>query len=359
MNITRYKRFFRTGLALPAISIFFIIIGSNLVSWRINERRTGDAKYYVIQGKGNHKNKPRLSVVTADGGSADTVNSFNAKLLKLILNKSGHPYTLTIYSHSFNQDSLVRALETSEEFSHRWIEKVNVAVMGASTDLNQSLRRIPIPVTGGLLGMRVGFAHRQYLPILSRIKDARGLSHISLLQGVGWRDVEILDASGLRTYVARPSELLRIVESGQAHLFLRGISEVGNELKAIRKATEHIVLDPHLVVIYPFSGFFYVQREDIYLAEVLEQGFRAAIRDGSYRKLLKDELYTASFRKSLRLKERAVIYIPNPDVASFLNGVDRQFWLVPWDDLSNGKISSGHQLCSLKTISFLCQKTVD
>lgn len=359
MNIKRYKGIFRAELTFPVISLAFILLGSTLVSWRITERRTSDAKYFVIQNEGTRKHKPRLSVVTADGGSPDPVNSFNTKLLQLILNKSGHPYTLTIYSHAFNQDSLVRALRTSEEYSHSWIEKVNVAVMGASPDLNQSLHRIPIPVTGGLLGMRVGFTHSQYLPILSKIKDARGLSHISLLQGVGWRDVDILDSSGLKTYVARPSELLRIVESGQAHLFLRGISELENELIAIRKNNYRIVLDPNLIVIYPFSGFFYVNKNNIYIAKVLEQGFRTAIADGAYQKLLRTELYTESFRKSLRLRERVVIYLPNPDDASFLNGVDQELWLVPWDDLSNGKISRGHQLCSLDMISFLCQANVN
>jgi hypothetical protein len=340
---------------LSGLSITALFIGWGAISWRVSNETLSNSNYVTIQSSSVSSQKPHISVVTAEAGSPDPVNSFNVKLLRLILEKSGHPYTLTVYTHSFNQDNLVRALKTTENIPLTAVEKINVAVLGAATDINNTLLRIPIPVTGGLLGMRVGIAHRQFLPLLSKVNDLNDLSQLSLIQGTGWRDVDILDASRLKVYTARPNQLLQITESGQAHLFLRGVTELKNELSNANQKTKNVVLDPFLIILYPFAGFFYVNPDNTNLAYLIEEGFMAAIQDGSYQDLLASELLTPSFRSMLKLRDRKVIYLDNPDIQSSLDGVDEGLWLLPWTSLSTGRLSTGEALCSIKSLALLCK----
>lgn len=203
--------------------------------------------------------------------------------------------------------------------------------------------------------MRVGIAHRQFLPLLSKVNDLNDLSQLSLIQGTGWRDVDILDASRLKVYTARPNQLLQITESGQAHLFLRGVTELNNELSNAKQKTKNVVLDPFLIILYPFAGFFYVNPDNTNLAYLIEEGFMAAIQDGSYQDLLASELLTPSFRSMLKLRDRKVIYLDNPDIQSSLDGVDEGLWLLPWTSLSTSRLSTGEALCSIKSLALLCK----
>ena len=77
---------------------------------------------------------------------------------------------------------------------------LTIGVYGAGAALNQHLRPIEIPVAGGILGLRAGWTYREVLPKLATIQDTADLQEIVLLQGLGWSDVEIFDAAGLRTY---------------------------------------------------------------------------------------------------------------------------------------------------------------
>lgn len=335
------------------ICLLIVSTGWNLISWRIKNNQTMTSK---IDSKSESARAPAadsLRVVMADGGQ-DPDKAFNTKLLRLILQRSGRRHNLQIYPRSFNQNNIIRALETSEDFALTDIERVNVAVMGADSTINRRLHRIPLPIAGGLLGMRVGFLHRNHLPLTKKVKSRSDLTNLILLQGVGWRDVDILDSEGLKTFSARPSELLRILDSGRAHLFLRGVGEIETEYATIRTSSEHLILDENLLIIYPFAGFFYVNKQNHRLAEALETGFKRAIADGSYEDLVHQELLTHSLRKKLRMRSRNVIYLNNYDANAAINGVDPKLWRIPWRQLTQGEIKTGAQLCHVKTLKDLC-----
>ena len=41
-----------------------------------------------------------------------------------------------------------------------------------------------------------------------------------------------------------------------------------------------MLLDPHLLIVYPFAGFFYVAPENTELAAAIQTGFERVIADG-------------------------------------------------------------------------------
>ena len=81
------------------------------------------------------------------------------------------------------------------------------------------------------------------------------------------------------------------------------------------------------------------------LAEAIALGFERAIADGSYQALLERRVMTPWLKQNLRLRQRQVIFVPNPNVGDGLEDVEPRHWLVPWQGLASGQIKTGEQLC--------------
>ena len=139
--------------------------------------------------------------------------------------------------------------------------------------MNRRLRAVPIPVTGGILGLRAGWTNQASLAELQTIRSLQDLQRIVLVQGLGWSDVEIFDRAGLRTYTARSEKLLRLVNDNRVQLFPRGVAELEAEASVVRSLYPQMLLDPHLLIVYPFAGFFYVAPENTELAAAIQTGF--------------------------------------------------------------------------------------
>ena len=66
----------------------------------------------------------------------------------------------------------------------------------------------------------------------------------------------------MRTYTARSEKLLRLVNDNRVQLFPRGVAELEAEASVVRSLYPQMLLDPHLLIVYPFAGFFYVAPEN-------------------------------------------------------------------------------------------------
>ena len=161
-----------------------------------------------------------------------------------------------------------------------------------------------IPLTGGLLGVRAGWTHRNNLALLAEVKDLPDLRRLVLIQGLGWSDVEIFDAAGLRNDTTSLHGRLRLVDNQLVQLFPRGIAELERGSVVVRRHAKDTQLDHHLLITYPFAGFFSVSRANPALAEAIEVGFKQSIADGGSQQLLEEVIFTPWLRNRLSLSER-------------------------------------------------------
>jgi hypothetical protein len=338
-----------------AISIATLLFGALLIQPRLNERRIKIDERYILTSTEVSQLPANTLAVVLDRRQGMNQNDFQYKLLKLVLERSGKPHVLGLSETIQPQDEAIAALAQGERDPLRNPQRLSVGVYGAGTNLNQRLRAVPIPVAGGILGLRAGWSHRHEQPALKAIKTAEELRRIVLLQGLGWSDVKIFDASGLRTYTARSEDLFRLVDNRRVQLFPRGITELESEHPVVRSSTKDTSLDPHLLLAYPFAGFFYVGPNNQALAEAIHTGFERAIADGSYQHLLEQKLLTPWLKQALQLADRRVIVLSNPDAALALAEVNPRHWLVPWPELLKGSITSGAQLCERENFQALCE----
>ena len=116
-----------------------------------------------------------------------------------------------------------------------------------------------------------------------------------------------------------------------------------------------MLLDPHLLVVYPFAGFFYVAPENTELAAAIQTGFEWVIADGSYQRLVEEAIMTPWLRRQLKLRSRRILVLQNPEAAEVLADVQHNHWIVPWNELLRGHIKNGNDLCLSTGLRALCE----
>ena len=288
-------------------------------------------------------------------GLGDSNRSFKIQLLRLVMQRSGVPHAVGLTSTALSQDAAVDALATGTVGGTDNPQAITVGAYGAGPSLDRRLRAIPIPISAGLLGLRVGWTHRNRLGALEGIQTLDGLRRITLLQGQGWSELGLFDQAGLRTYATPSHNLFRLVSEQRVDLFPQGIGDVEAQELTAKKWSNSIVMEPNLLMAYPFAGFFYVNPTNEALAEAIQRGFEQAIADGSYQALLERVVMTPWLKQRLSLRQRSVIYLPNPAAQQSFKQVKTSHWLVPWDDLAAGRIQTGEELCALPRLQALCQ----
>lgn len=341
-------------LLTSGLTVVIAFVGVLLIQPRLSERRLNIDDQYILTATEVRSLPAGTLAVVLDRSPGEDHNDFKYRLLELVLKRSGRPFALGLSEVVVAQDEAVAALEQDVASSSRNPFALSVGVYGAGVDVNRRLLPVPIPVTGGILGLRSGWTHRSQMARLATIRTRQDLGDIVLLQGLGWSDVDIFDAAGLRTFTARSEDLFRLVDHQRVQLFPRGIAELEREAQLMASSTSDTSLDPHLLLAYPFAGFFYVSPDNQPLADAIQTGFERAIADGSYQRLVEELIFTPWLRRTLLLKNRRVIALANPVAADVLSAVESRHWIVPWPELLNEEIETGEQLCAAQKLKALC-----
>lgn len=341
-------------LLTSGLTVVIAFVGVLLIQPRLSERRLNIDDQYILTATEVRSLPAGTLAVVLDRSPGEDHNDFKYRLLELVLKRSGRPFALGLSEVVVAQDEAVAALEQDVASSSRNPFALSVGVYGAGVDVNRRLLPVPIPVTGGILGLRSGWTHRSQMARLATIRTRKDLGDIVLLQGLGWSDVDIFDAAGLRTFTARSEDLFRLVDHQRVQLFPRGIAELEREAQLMASSTSDTSLDPHLLLAYPFAGFFYVSPDNQPLADAIQTGFERAIADGSYQRLVEELIFTPWLRRTLVLKNRRVIALANPVAADVLSAVESRHWIVPWPELLNEEIETGEQLCAAQKLKALC-----
>ena len=336
------------------LTLSLLLLGALLIQPRLSERRkvlpdsdvlTADEVAALPQG---------ILPVVLDRRPGQDHDDFRFRLLKLVLERSGTPFALGFSAAVQPQDEAIAALAEGQKAGRQNPLQLSVGVYGAGPELNRRLRAVPIPVSGGILGLRAGWTNPTALADLQTIRSLQDLKRIVLVQGLGWSDVEIFDVAGLRTYTARSQNLLRLVNDNRVQLFPRGVAELEAEDLMVRSLYPRLVLDPHLLIVYPFAGFFYVAPDNHALAEAIQTGFERAIADGSYQRLVEEAIMTPWLKRRLQLRSRTILVLQNPEAADVLADVQPEHWIVPWNELLRGQIRTGNDICQASRLRELC-----
>lgn len=227
-------------------------------------------------------------------------------LLSLALEKTPEygPYEIT-RSVQMGQGRVLRELE------QRQSTLVDIANVATTTERERDLLAIPIPIDGGLLGLRVCVVLRESLPMFEGIKNLSDLqeSGIRIGQGTHWPDSPILEASGIPVVTHSRYEILfRMLENHRFECFARGVSEILFDLELA--GNPDLAIEPDLLIAYPMPSYFFVSRQNQETAQRIQLGIERSIHDGSFGDYLQS--YYGRVITELNLESRNLLVLDNP-----------------------------------------------
>lgn len=247
-------------------------------------------------------------------------DNFQISMLKLVLEKAGVDYKITLAPVVYSQARIVHELKTGSD-------KINLYWMGTSDELERELRPIRFPVYRGLLGYRVFIINKRHQVRFDGVKSLEDLQKFIGIQGIGWTDTAILEHSGLRQLTGRYANIFKMINSGdRVDYFSRGISEGYVEVASRQNNDPELAIEKKLLLVYPFAMFFFTNSENTALAKTLEKGFRKAYQDGSFHQFFYNHPHIREMFEQTDIQNRLRIDIPNPFLPPETLAIPKQYW---------------------------------
>ena len=204
---------------------------------------------------------------------------------------------------------------------------VTIVWSSTSIDKERALLPVRIPLRKGLLGYRVALVARDSLPRVAQARTLEDLRKLTIGQGIGWGDVDLYNANGLKVITANYENLFGMLDAGRFDLFPRGISEAFAEQAARSRQFPDLVIEPTLLIHYPWPYYFFFNKTNTALASRVEAGLRMMIRDGSFDALFRK--YNDAWIKRADLAHRHVIQVTNPLLPPETPLDDPTLWFDP------------------------------
>jgi hypothetical protein len=207
-------------------------------------------------------------------------------------------------------------------------DKLDVFWFGTDKDKEQQLKAIKIPLERGLMGFRKLIIRKDKLALFENITTLKQLKNLVACQGTHWPDTKILHAADLPVLSSPVYENLFLqVNFGRCDYFPRGVHEGGAEIKQRKKIYKDLILYNNLIIHYPFTVYFFVNKNNKELAKWIEDGLLKAIADGSFEQHIKTHPLTAHVFPLKKWMNVPTIEIPNPELSKDTNFHDAKYWI--------------------------------
>ena len=204
----------------------------------------------------------------------------------------------------------------------------NVDVIWKPTTLERERDLLPvrIPIDKGLFGWRVALIRGEDVGAFAGIRSLEQLAAKRAGLGFDWADRNIMEANQLPVVTAPQYMLLfGMLQAKRFDYFPRSLAEVGAE--APQYADSGIVIEPNLVIHYPFAVYFFVNRNNPALAEDIRKGLELMLADGSFQQQFVKQ--HGVLLHSLNLAKRHVIELKNPWLPPATPLRRKELWFQP------------------------------
>jgi len=252
---------------------------------------------------------PELVLYPTAEGSGDQRGDYYASLLKLALDKSDEKL---FAQPSPNASGIARAFT-------RLAQRDGVDVMWApaTQQLDREFLRIRVPLDKGLLGWRLFLVRSSDAQSFADIRTLEQLAARPAGQVAEWLDTDILGVNGLPVVkTMRYKDLFNMLVVRRFDYLPRGIAEIRAEAAA--HARLGLQIEPRIALHYPMCAYFYVARQNTWLARHLETGLRRAQKDGSFERLFRQ--FNEASIQAAGLKQRLVLELQNPFAPQGVDG---------------------------------------
>lgn len=208
--------------------------------------------------------------------------------------------------------------------------KLTVMYLSTTPEFEKTLIPIRIPVDRNLGGYCVFLIRRDEQDRFANVRTLDDLRRFRYGLGLGWIDVGILRHNGFTVVTGSSYDgLFEMLSNRRFDVFLRAAVEVLDEYDQRKVALPDLSIEPSLILYYPLPMYFWFPRtvEGRRLAARAEEGMRMMIADGTYDRIF--DKYQRRKIERLRLKERKIFRIENPNVGPETPFADKRLWFDP------------------------------
>lgn len=242
--------------------------------------------------------------------------------LKIALTLKGSDYFVDALSLILNAskapDETIEFRFAEKSLAHaRWIMAVtndtgnNVLWVMTNKSREESLTAIRMPLLKGLMGYRVLVIRKEDEAKFKHIKTLRDLQGLKVGQGIHWPDTDILQANKFQTVEALLKEnLYKMLAAKRFDFFPRSITEMYLEEDFVR--AYNLMVEPHLLLHYPTDFYFFVNKQNVELAERLRKGWAIVQKNGEFEKFFTNAQRIQAAMAILQGPPRIVIELDNP-----------------------------------------------
>jgi hypothetical protein len=247
----------------------------------------------------------------------DARGSYPIALLHLAIEKSGAEYQLVPSGQAMSQHRTLRQLGSNSGLDVVWTM--------TSPEREKELRPIRIPIDRGLIGWRLLLIHKDNEQKILQL-DEKHLKTSLSVQGSDWPDYPILKANHFRVLGSGDFDsMFKMLQAKRIDYFPRSMTEAWPELQ--QRSGLSLTVAPKWVLHYPAALYFFVQKDNIELANAIEIGLLRAIEDGSMQQLFLQHFSGAI--QQADLKSRTVIHLSNPLLPAETPMQNKALWFDP------------------------------
>ncbi len=262
-----------------------------------------------------------LKIVYANLQGRDPKSQFSFAVLNLALEKSGVSFELVKSPSPMTDARAVVEILNKD---------VDIAWLGNSAETESNLLPVMIPITRGLLGYRIPIIRSDQQEAFSEVNDLAGLRKFQACLGIGWPIANAWYDNELPVAVIGTFEsLFKMTEARRVDYVPIGAGNIHNYWHQFVSDNPDLVIENHLVVVYPYYDFFFfVHKDNKKLHDLVEAGLKKAYADGSYKNLyLTHPEFTGL--KDLKLEKRQTIVLKNDHVTKDELAINAKYWTNP------------------------------
>lgn len=238
---------------------------------------------------------------------------YSIEILELALKKSGHPYQLEKIRTPLLSENRSKNNLSQKKYDVHWLT--------ANQSLESELIPIPIPLCKGLMGWRLLFIRAESQQKFSAIKNLNDLGKLIAANGHDWPESKLFEENQLNQRLATNwKSIFLMLGRERVDYISRSALEIFQEENAFPQL--NIAIESDLVIHYPAAYYFYVDKSNQGLADIIESGLKIAIADGSF-----DEVFNRYFSNEIsrmNVAKRRLIEIPTSN--KFKRHSNPEYW---------------------------------
>lgn len=251
----------------------------------------------------------------------DKRTTYPLAVLRLALKHTGVKYNLYPSQKVLTQGRSIKQLKANREVSLIWSMTDKVR--------EEELVPIRIPIYKGLIGWRLFLVKDENRDVFDSFTTIQELRQYTPVQGYDWPDTKILQSNGFEVVTASDyGEMFDIVRLERAGFFPRSIVEIWAEMEDPQKNRD-LVVEPYMALRYPTATYFFFNKKNIVMKNLVETGLRRAIDSGDF-----DELFFSEHREYIQqanIHQRIVFELENPVLPEKTPVDESKFWYTVED----------------------------